>query len=99
MTSNNELTQDGYYEKLGYEDFCSFENYRARMPHSGEATDSQISMILGLIKGYRFSNGRHIQNIVEIGVNNGFTDLYIMKELENLKMDARLFAIEKMSFL
>lgn len=94
--NHSTLVQDGYYERLGYEDFCSFEKYRERMADPSEATDSQISMILGLIKGYRFSNGRHIRNIVEIGVNNGFTDLYILKELEKLKMDARLFAIEKL---
>lgn len=72
------MFEQGYYEKLGYERFKTYADYRAQ--YESLASISQISFLLGLIADYKFSNGRKIENVLEIGLYNGVTSLYMLKE-------------------
>lgn len=72
------MFKQGYYEKIGYEYFKKLPNYRKL--YNALATESQISLLLGLIKNYKFSDKRDIQNVLEVGVYNGVTALYMLKE-------------------
>ena len=72
------MFEQGYYEKLGYERFKTYTDYRAQ--YESLASRSQISFLLGLIADYKFSNGRKIENVLEIGLYNGVTSLYMLKE-------------------
>lgn len=72
------MFKQGYYEEIGYKKFKEFTNYR--QSYKSLASESQISLLLGLIANYKFSNERKIQNVLEIGVYNGVTSLYMLKE-------------------
>ena len=58
------MFEQGYYEKLGYEKFKAYTDYRKL--YNSLATESQISFLLGLIADYKFSNGRKIENAKKI---------------------------------
>lgn len=72
------MFKPGFYEKIGYESFKNMKNYRDE--YNSLMTPSQISMLLGLISGYKFSDGRGVENVLEIGVYNGVTSMYMLKE-------------------
>ena len=65
------------YEKIGYELFLTYPNFQAK--HKSLACPYQISFLLGLIKEFKFSNGSKIDTVLEIGVYNGVTSLYMLK--------------------
>lgn len=65
------MFKQGYYEEIGYKKFKEFTNYR--QSYKSLASESQISLLMGLIANYKFSNERKIQNVLEIGVYNGVT--------------------------
>ncbi|MDR0911840.1 MAG: class I SAM-dependent methyltransferase [Methanobrevibacter sp.] len=70
------MLKKGYYESKGYEIFKQYESYRKR--YTSLASDFQISFLLGLIKYFKFSNGKNISNVLEIGMDQGVTSLYML---------------------
>lgn len=71
------MFKNGYYENLGYNLFYKSEDFRKK--YASLATISQISLLLGLISNYRFSNGKKIEKVLEVGVYNGVTSLYMLR--------------------
>ena len=71
------MFKTGYYEELGYNLFYKFEDFKKK--YDSLATVSQISLLIGLISNFRFKNGRKIEKVLEIGVYNGVTSLYMLK--------------------
>lgn len=87
---------NGQYEKLGMELYRSLPDYRSKYLNPAEATPSQIACLMGLLRSYRFEDGRRINNALEVGVNQGISDLYMLKAgSEN--PDFHLYGIEKMT--
>ena len=70
---------NGQYEKLGMELYRSLPDYRSKYLNPAEATPSQIACLMGLLRSYRFEDGRRINNALEVGVNQGISDLYMLK--------------------
>jgi predicted O-methyltransferase YrrM len=68
----------GLYEKKGYELFLKLPNFIGR--YKALSNKYQIGFLMGLINAYRFSDGRGIESVLEIGVFNGVTSLYMLKE-------------------
>jgi len=81
----------GRYERVGYELLSEYPDYRSKYDSYG--SKSQISFILGLISEYRFLDGRQINTVLEIGVYNGVTSLYMLKE-GCKRTDFKLYGIE-----
>lgn len=71
------MFKEGYYEKLGYDLYYKLEDYRTK--YSSLASISQISLLMGLISKHRFKNGKKIERVLEIGIYNGVTSLYMLK--------------------
>lgn len=71
------MFKEEYYENIGYDLFYKFEDFRNK--YYSLLTISQISFLLGLISNYQFTDGRKIENVLEIGVCNGVTSLYMLK--------------------
>ena len=71
------MFKEEYYENIGYDLFFKFEDFRNK--YYSLSTISQISFLLGLISNYQFTDGRKIENVLEIGVCNGVTSLYMLK--------------------
>ena len=70
--------EQGYYEKSGYERFKTYTDYRKE--YKSLCAVSQISFLLGVLSDYKFSNKKNIENVLEVGVYNGVTSLYMLKE-------------------
>lgn len=71
------MFKQGYYEELGYDSFYKLEDFRRK--YSSLASTPQISLLIGLISNYKFSNGQKIEKVLEIGIYNGVTSLYMLK--------------------
>ena len=67
------MFQEGYYENLGNKLYNKLPDFRAK--YASLATVSQISLILGLIS----DSTRKVKRVLEIGVYNGVTSLYMLK--------------------
>ena len=67
------------YEEIGYEQYAELPPYREKYLSPALATVSQISCLMGLIASYRFSDDRAIERVLEVGVDVGVTDLYLLK--------------------
>lgn len=72
------MFKKGFFENIGFNRFKKYPNYRKK--YQSLTTVSQISFLLGLISEYKFSNNRKIENVLEIGIHNGVTSLYMLKE-------------------
>jgi predicted O-methyltransferase YrrM len=71
------MFEKGKYEKIGYELFL--EQPRFQEKYESLANPFEISFLLGLIDKFQFSTGRKIDTVLEIGVFNGVTSLYMLK--------------------
>ena len=76
--SHQEMFPTGKFEKIGYELLMKYPNFREK--YSSLSNPYQIGFLLGLINDYKFSNGKSINTVLEIGVHNGVTSLYMLKE-------------------
>lgn len=76
--SINRLYPRGKFEKIGYELYQEYPDYKNK--YTSFTSKYQISFLIGLINSFKFRNTRKIQSVLEIGVNNGVTSLYMLKE-------------------
>ena len=72
------MFEQGYYEKLGYKNLKRYQDYRKK--YKSLMSESQISFLLGILSNFKFPDGRNIENVLEVGVYNGVTSLYMLKE-------------------
>ncbi|MBZ9570453.1 class I SAM-dependent methyltransferase [Methanobrevibacter sp. TMH8] len=86
------IFKKGYYEKEGYNIFINQKNYRKS--YNSLTNHSQISFLLGLISSFKFSNGESIKTALEVGIYNGVTSTYMLKE-GSKKNNFSLYCIEK----
>ncbi len=86
------MFEQDYYEKIGYEIFKKNSNYTDQYP--SYITKSQISLLIGLITEYKFSNQKHITNVLEIGTYTGVTSLYMLKTGCNLYENYKQYGID-----
>lgn len=71
------LFQDGYFEEKGIRIFKNFPNWQKQ--YKSLSSEWEIAFLLGLISDYKFANGEKTKNVLEIGVYNGVTSLYLLK--------------------
>ena len=72
------MFEQGYYEKLGYKNKKNYKDYRKK--YKSACSASQIYFLLGILSDFKFFDGRNIENVLEVGVYNGVTSLYMLKE-------------------
>ncbi len=86
------MFEKGHYERVGVELFDQFPEYQSQ--YESLSTKWQISFLIGLIKDHKFSNGTGIRSVLEVGVYNGVTSLYMLK-VGLQKEDFDLYGIER----
>ncbi len=86
------MFEQDYYEKIGYEIFKKFSNYTDK--YQSYITKSQISLLIGLITEYKFSNNLNITNVLEIGTYTGVTSLYMLKAGYNKSKNYKQYGID-----
>lgn len=72
------MFEKGLYEKIGYEKYKNYPDYRSK--YLVLTSVSQISFLMGFISDFKFKNNEPIKNVLEIGIFNGVTSLYMLKE-------------------
>ncbi len=92
IEENKKMFETGKYEKIGYKLFMEYPDYRKK--YESLSSPYQIGFLLGLIDEYRFSFGGSINNVLEIGVYNGVTSLYLLKQ-GCKKTSFELYGIDK----
>lgn len=86
------MFKEGFYENLGNNLFNEMEDYRKS--YKSLATISQISLLMGLISDYKFSNGKKIEKVVEVGVYHGVTSLFMLKTGCKISNNFKLYGID-----
>lgn len=86
----------GFYEKIGYKIFSEdYKNYQKS--YESYMNKYEISFLLGLISDYTFNTGMKIKNVLDVGIYNGVTSLYMLKEGNKKNDDFILHSIELMT--
>ncbi|RBQ22793.1 hypothetical protein ALNOE001_14860 [Candidatus Methanobinarius endosymbioticus] len=75
------------------ERFLKYDRYQHKYQSFAHA--EQISFIMRLIAKYNFSNGKRIENVLDIGMDNGVTTLFMLKEGFKNAENFQLYSIEK----
>jgi len=85
------MFKEGKYERIGYKLYTEYPNFQKK--HTSYCDPYQIGFLLGVINHFKFKDGRRIDNVLELGVNNGVTSLYMLKE-GSQRPDFKLYGIE-----
>ena len=67
----------GKYERLGYELFLGYPDIRKK--YRSFCWEFEIGFLLGLIDNFRFTDGRAINTVLELGIQDGVTSFYMLK--------------------
>ena len=71
------MFQIGKYEEIGHKIFLKYPDFQKK--YKSLSDKFQISFLLGMIDSFEFQNKCHIKNVLELGVFNGITSLYMLK--------------------